>query len=130
MAKLVAMGAALQCSFGSAPTSLIVIPKGATVVNAPYTFAATTMDFAPIVNIPTFVMCSAPSNPAVIAATSAALGVFTPAPCVPVTTPWKPGATKVKIGTFPALTDSSTCNCAWGGVIKVSFAGQTITDAT
>lgn len=130
MAKLVAMGAPLQCTFGAAPTTLIVIPKGPTIVNAPFTFAATIMDFAPIVNIPTFGMCSAPSNPMVIAATAAALGVFTPAPCVPATTPWKPGATKVKIGVFPALTDSSTCNCIWGGVIKVSFAGQVITDAT
>ncbi|MDJ0844288.1 DUF4280 domain-containing protein [Crocosphaera sp.] len=125
MAVLVVMGATLQClPFGSVPSSLIVIPKGLPV-NASGRFAATIMDFAPIVNIPTFGMCTSLANPTVAAATAAALGVLTPMPCIPATvTPWTPGALKTRINNFNALTNSSVCNCLWGGVIKVTSPGQ------
>ena len=93
--------------------------------------AATIMDFAPIVNIPPFAMCTSLANPAVAAATTAALGVLTPMPCVPVPLgPWKPGAFKTKIGVFPALTSTSICNCAWGGTIKINSPGQFKVDVT
>lgn len=68
-------------------------------------------------NIPTFGMCSSPSNPAVIAA-----GV--PVPCVPVLSPWTPGAALVTINAIPALDDASECMCAWAGVVTVSDPGQ------
>lgn len=119
------MGATLQCiPFGMSPSSLIVIPKGAPVlVNG--MLAATIMDFAPIANILPFGMCTSLANPTVAAATTAALGVLTPMPCVPViVSPWSPGAAKTKIGAFPALSDVSVCNCAWGGTIRINFAGQ------
>jgi len=87
--------------------------------------AATIMDFAPMENIPTFAMCMSPANPEVAAATSAAQGVLTPMPCVPVTVaPWSPGSATVTIGEIPALTDDSTCTCAWGGMISIGSAGQ------
>ena len=55
--------------------------------------AANITDFAPITNIASFSMCTTQSNPAVAAATTAALGVPTPAPCVPVIpAPWTPGS--------------------------------------
>lgn len=116
--------ASLMCSFGTAPSSLIVIPKGppVNIENKP---AATIMDFAPMANILPFAMCTTPSNPMVAAATTAALGVLTPMPCIPVTTPWKPGSSTMQINNFPALNNSSTCNCAYGGVITVSFPGAT-----
>lgn len=119
--------ASLTCSFGAAPSSLLVIPKGppVNIENKP---AATIMDFAPMANIPPFGMCSTPSNPTVAAATAAALGVLTPMPCIPVTTPWKPGSPTMQINNFPALNSTSTCNCAYGGVITVSFAGATTED--
>jgi hypothetical protein len=89
--------------------------------------AANIMDCKPIMNIPPFGMCNSLSNPTVAAATAAALGVLTPMPCLPVTTPWKPGAPTVQIANFPALNNQSTCQCAFGGVITFSFAGQATT---
>jgi hypothetical protein len=32
---------------------------------------------------------------------------------------------KVMIGTFPALPNTATCNCAYGGTIQITFPGQT-----
>ena len=123
MANLVCMGAAMQCSFGVAPSSLVVLPQNAVLAGG--TPAATIMDNAPIVNIPPFGMCSSPSNPTVAAATAAALGVLTPMPCVPVTSaPWTPGVPTVMIGNMPALDDQSKLMCNWGGVIQINFAGQ------
>lgn len=122
MACQVCTGAVIQCSFGAAPAALSVLPANRVLTGTP---AATIMDFAPIVNIPPFGMCSSPSNPTVIAATAAAMGVPTPAPCVPATAaPWTPGAPTVLIGNMPALNDSSKLTCMWGGMIQVSFAGQ------
>lgn len=121
----VCMGATLQCiPFGTAPSSLIVIPKGKLVL-ADKRPAATIMDFAPFVNILPFGMCTSPQNPAVAAATAAAFGVLTPMPCTPVpVSPWAPGAMKVNIGVFPALPDTATCNCAFGGTLKIAYPGQ------
>ena len=123
MALQVCMGATLKCSFGAAPSTFVVLPVNRTLTQTP---DANIMDHAPLVNIMPFGMCSAPSNPAVIAATSAALGTPTPAPCVPATpAPWMPGAAKVLIANMPALDNNCTLNCIWGGVIQVQNAGQT-----
>ena len=119
----VCAGAMMQCSFGVAPSALVVLPTNNILSPTP---AATIMDHVPITNIPPFGMCSAPANPAVIAATAAAAGVFTPAPCVPVTpAPWVAGAPTVLIGNMPALNDTSTLMCNWAGVIQITSAGQT-----
>ncbi|HEX8430010.1 MAG TPA: DUF4280 domain-containing protein [Longimicrobium sp.] len=121
----VCMGAMMQCSFGAAPSSLVVLPVNRTLTGTP---AATIMDFAPIVNIPPFGMCNTPSNPMVAAATAAALGVLTPMPCIPVTpAPWVVGSPTVLIGNMPALNNSSKLMCAWGGVIQITSPGQTAT---
>ena len=126
MAQQVTMGAILKCSFGVAPASLVVLPKNRVLAEGMP--AANVMDHIPIVNIPPFAMCNAPSNPAVIAATAAALGTPTPAPCVPATTmPWVPGAPTVMIANLPALDSTSQCPCAWGGVISISQPGTTRT---
>ena len=123
MGQLVTNGATLQCSFGVAPSSMIVTPEN--LVNASKQPAATIMDNIPMKNIMPFGMCSAPTNPQVIAATAAAAGVFTPQPCIPVTTaPWVPGAPTVLISKKPALNNSSKCMCNWMGVISVTVPGQ------
>lgn len=119
----VVMGAMMTCSFGAAPGSLIVLPQNRVMgCKMP---AANIMDNKPIVNIPTFGMCSSPANPVVAAATAAALGVLTPMPCIPATvTPWLPGSSSVMIANMPALNDSCTLNCMWGGLISISQPGQ------
>ena len=128
MPMQVCMGAMLQCSFGLAPSVLVVTPENKVLGMVP---DANIMDHVPMKNIMTFGMCTTQSNPAVAAATSAAttaaLGVFTPtpAPCIPATaSPWAPGAPAVLIGNMPALNDTSTLMCAYGGVITVKSAGQ------
>jgi len=118
----VCMGATLKCSFGAAPSTLAVLPVNRTLTQTP---DANIMDNKPLVNILPFGMCSSPSNPAVIAATAAALGAFTPAPCVPVIpAPWMPGAQTVLIANLPALDNTCTLTCAWAGVIQITNAGQ------
>jgi hypothetical protein len=127
MAKLVVLGASLQCTMGMAPGTLLVLPVNKTMGGG--VPAANIMDFAPMVNILPFGMCQSPSNPVVAAATAAALGVLTPMPCIPATVaPWSPGASKTMIGNMPALNDSSTCNCLWAGTISVTKAGQDTID--
>ena len=119
----VCMGAMMQCSFGVAPSSLVVLPTNRVMTNnVP---DANIMDHIPMVNIMPFGMCSSPSNPTVAAATAAALGVLTPMPCVPATpAPWIAGAPTVLLGNFPSLDNVSQLMCIWGGVITFSDAGE------
>lgn len=123
MGQCVCSGAMLQCSFGAAPGTLTVLPANRTTTgNMP---DATIMDFAPIVNVAPFGMCSSMSNPMVIAATAAALGVMTPMPCLPVPAgPWVVGAPTVLLGNMPMLNSDAKLMCAWAGVIKINFPGQ------
>ena len=123
MAVLVVDGAIVACTFGAAPSALAALPANPT--RGSNGAAATIMDFAPMVNIRPFGICSSPANPQVIAATSAAAGVFTPQPCIPATaSPWVPGSPAVTIGGQPALDSACTCNCLWAGVISVISPGQ------
>ncbi|HEV2609619.1 MAG TPA: DUF4280 domain-containing protein [Noviherbaspirillum sp.] len=118
MPNQVSMGAMLQCSFGVAPSSLVVLPTNKVMAEGPP--AANIMDHKPLVNIMPFGMCSSPANPTVAAATAAALGVLTPMPCVPATSsPWVVGAPTVLIANMPALDNVSKCICNWGGVISI-----------
>lgn len=123
MGQQVCMGALLKCSFGMAPSSLVVLPKNRVMTQQMPD--ANIMDNIPMVNIMPFAMCQSMANPAVAAATAAALGALTPMPCIPVTpAPWAPGSATVMIANMPALNNSSKLICAFGGVIEISFAGQ------
>lgn len=123
MPQVVIMGAMMTCTFGVAPSTLIVTPENLT--NAANKPAATIMDNIPMKNIMPFGMCNSPSNPTVAAATSAALGVLTPMPCIPVTAaPWAPPATKMLIKNKPALLNNAKLMCNWGGMISISNPGQ------
>lgn len=116
------MGALMTCTFGVAPSALVVLPKNKVLAEGPP--AANIMDHIPMVNIMPFGMCSSPSNPTVAAATAAALGVLTPMPCIPATAaPWAPGAPTVLIANMPALDNVSKCLCSYGGAIGFTNAG-------
>ena len=120
MGICVCMGANLQCSFGAAPSTLIV--NSQTTVLVASKPAATIMDCTPMGTIPPFGMCSCPANPATVKPPPV---MFAPAPCVPViTAPWTPGSPTVLLGGSPALNNSSKLMCAWGGVISVLNPGQ------
>lgn len=122
MGFAVSGGAMMQCTFGVAPSSLMVLPQNKVMNNMPL---ANIMDNKPLVNILPFVMCNSLSNPMVAAATAAALGVLTPMPCIPVTTaPWTPGSSTCLIGGQPALNNSCKLMCAYGGSISIINPGQ------
>jgi hypothetical protein len=118
MPQQVSMGASLQCSFGAAPSTLVVLPVNLVMGEGPP--AANIMDHIPLVNIMPFGVCSSLANPTVAAATSAALGVLTPMPCIPATmTPWVTGAPTVLLGNQPSLDNVSKCMCNWAGVVTI-----------
>jgi len=123
MPNQVCMGAMMQCSFGVAPSSLVVLPLNRTFTQEQPD--ANIMDSIPLTNIMPFGMCMSIANPAVAAATAAALGVLTPMPCLPVTpAPWTPGAATVNLGSAPTLDNTSTLMCTWGGVIQFITPGE------
>lgn len=115
--------ATLACTFGMAPSTLMVLPLHRTMAgNQP---AANIMDHAPMVNILPFGMCMSLANPTVAAATAAAWGVLTPMPCIPNTpAPWVPGSPTVIVDNMPALNNTSKCMCMWAGVISIVVPGQ------
>jgi hypothetical protein len=118
MPQQVSMGATLQCSFGAAPSQLVVLPVNQVMGEGPP--AANIMDHIPMVNIMPFGMCSSAANPEVASATAAALGVLTPMPCIPATmSPWVTGAPTVLLGNQPSLDNISKCLCNWGGVVTI-----------
>jgi hypothetical protein len=119
----VCMGAMMQCTFGVAPSTLAVLPVNRVMTNQ--VPDANIMDHIPMVNIMPFGMCSSLANPEVAAATTAALGVLTPMPCIPVTpAPWVAGAPTVLLGNMPALDNVSQLMCTWAGVITFTDAGE------
>jgi hypothetical protein len=108
------------------PSALAVLPKPA-AAQAPGLSLATVADTVPMTNVASFGQCTSPANPAVQAATSAASGVFTPAPCVPATAGvWAPGSTVVKVRGVPVVPQNAVCNCMWKGVVSVVQAGQAV----
>ncbi|MEY3106505.1 MAG: hypothetical protein RIT35_671 [Pseudomonadota bacterium] len=122
MSDLVTSNAVLECTFGTAPSTMVVLPTNLVQVEMP---AANILDMVPLLNIMPFAMCSSIANPTVAAATAAALGVLTPMPCIPMTVaPWAVGAPTVLINNSPALTNDSKLMCSWAGVISITFAGQ------
>ena len=116
--------AMLTCPMGLAPSVLNVLPTKRTLVESKP--VATVMDNIPFVNIPPFGLCTSLANPITAAQTAAALGVLTPGTCTPVLpAPWIPGSPTTLIGGVPALNNSCTCACAYGGVISIVNPGTT-----
>ena len=119
MSLPVVSGAMTMCSFGLAPSTLMVTPEKRTMVDSMP--VATIMDNKPFVNVLPFGLCTSLANPITAAQTAAALGVLTPGTCTPVMpAPWLPGAPTVLVGNLPALNVQSKCLCAYGGVVTVT----------
>ncbi len=122
MPNQVCTSAMMTCTFGTGPSVFNATPRPVLTSNL---VAGVITDNIPMVNVPPFIMCTTPSNPAVAAATAAALGVLTPMPCVPVLpAPWVPGVPNVLIQNIPALDNNCKLTCAWGGMIAFSTPGQ------
>ena len=117
MANPVVQTAVCTCSFGMAPAVMTVTSQQTVTMCG--MLAATIMD-GTAANLPTFGMCSCPANPAVAAATAAAMGVLTPAPCAPATVSWAPGCPTVTVCGRPLLNNTSKLMCPYGGVIQVT----------
>jgi Domain of unknown function (DUF4280) len=124
MGIAVANGAMLMCTMGAAPGTLTVLP--ANRVMAEGVPMANIQDSKPFVNIGTFGVCMSLANPITASQTSAALGVLTPGTCTPMTSaPWTPGSATVQVGGMPALSNSCTCMCSYGGTISITNPGVT-----
>ncbi len=116
-------GATMSCSFGAAPSTLMVLPTNKVVQTLPF---ANIMDNKPMVNILPFGVCSCPANPVVAAATATPPpGVLKPQACIPVTAaPWSPGNPIVLIANMPIIDNTSKLMCSYGGVISIVNPGQ------
>ena len=124
MSAAVVNGAVLQCSFGTSPSALVVLPQGPPVIIEGQ-LAASVMDAIPMTNILPFGMCTSLANPTVASATTAAQGVLTPMPCIPLTpAPWVAGSPTVTLANQPALNKSSMLMCNWAGQISIQMEGQ------
>lgn len=121
---VVVSGGKLRCSMGSSPGAFT---GGSPAVSAAGRPAGRVIDFAMGANIAPFGQCMSLANPAVAAATAAALGVLTPQPCTPaVAGPWSPGAKHVFIDHQAALLSTDTASCAFAGVVTVIEPGQQV----
>lgn len=107
----------IKCSFGTIPTPFVVFPDR--TVRAEMMVMGNITDMIPLVNIEPFGMCSAPLNPAVIAAAGA------PVPCIPAPlTPWISEAVTVLVEGSPAIDQSAFLLCSWAGVITIEEPGN------
>ena len=114
-----------RCTMSAKPSRLFVLALNRR--NAGGQPAANIRDHVPVTNIAPFGTCLSPTFPATAAATAAAGGVLTPMPCVPNTlAPWIPGSPTVTIAEQPALRDTDSCQCVWGGTITITDPGQTV----
>lgn len=116
-----------RCSFGVAPTPLTFLPLS--MMLTPMGPIGSCIDFVPFLNVKPFGVCMTLSNPMTAALTAAALGVFTPAPCIPVPVgPWIPTTPSMGL-VGPLLTDASCLMCAYGGCIKIAMPAQFLVQA-
>ncbi|MBQ8912784.1 MAG: DUF4280 domain-containing protein [Lachnospiraceae bacterium] len=129
MGQLVTTGATLMCSMGLSPSTLNVTSQQTVLSDGKP--VATIQDGAGMTNVPPFGMCTSLANPQVAAATSAAMGVLTPQPCVPQTGgAWIPSQVTVSAGGKPCLTNDCKLVCAYAGNISIAMPGQLISSVS
>ena len=122
MALPVVTGASILCTMGAAPGQLKVTSQSKVLFAG--MLAATIFDAAPIINLGACGMCSSMANPVVAAQTAAALGVLTPAPCVPAPVGAWNCTNSPLIAGQPGLQNDASLSCAYGGSISICIPGQ------
>ena len=108
MANYVCNGAIIKCAMAVPPgiCSLMVLPDKRILSQGQP--VASIMDFKPLLNIPTFGVCS-----------------ITLMPCMPaLVTPWMPPKVNVLHSNQPALMSNCMLACSLGGIITIMFPGQ------
>lgn len=118
----VCSGAQVNCAFGDGPKNVNVLPLGNKAGGSKEIMSI--INIIPYLNIPSFGMCKSLTNPLVASATAAAMGVLTPQSCIPVITPFTPGAIKTTTFNIPMVQQSNTSLCIWGPTITISKPGQ------
>lgn len=115
--------ARIRCTNGDKISQLTVLPdRTIWLTGQPQ---ANISDHQSMVNIAPFGRCHTVAYPPTGSATAAAHGRLTPMPCVPNTPfPWMNGKDDVVLKGQPALLKSSTCRCIYGGVITITYDGQ------
>jgi hypothetical protein len=115
--------AILRCSFGLIPMKVVLFIPRSRVMACKVPMGDITHQI-PMASIPSFGMCRSMTNPMVIALTAAAMGVPTPAPCIPMTVaPWIVGNPKVLSSFLPSLKKDHKIFCAYGGCISAVIPG-------
>lgn len=128
MSLLTAAGANLMCSMGTTPAPLKVTSNSKVLTEGKP--AGTIQDATAMTNLGPFGMCTSLANPAVSAATTAALGVLTPQPCTPMPAgTWIPTKPKVLVSGKPCLTQDCKVMCSYAGAISITLPGQTKVNA-
>ena len=126
MTQPVVTGAVIMCTMGLGTGNFTATNQ--MVVRIGGKPAGTIADVAPMVNIGSCGMCTSLANPTVASATSAALGVLTPMPCVPSPVGTWLCPPCARVGGKPGLTRDGTLQCAYGGTIRIISAGQSGTN--
>ena len=109
--EYVITGALLKCSQGTVPMPFVATPRTTKIAGL---LAGNELDKAPLVNIPSFVICQKLTQ----------LAGGTPTPCVPAPTLWQ-DTYPAKVGGGNALLFRSCINCPVGqGKIEFMTSGQ------
>ncbi len=123
MSNLVTATGTAVCTMGTAPAPIKVTSQAKVLAGGKP--CGSIQDSQSLANVGPFGMCTSLANPQVAAATTAALGVLTPQPCIPAPAgTWIPTKPKVLIGGKPCLTNDCKLVCAYAGQISITNPGQ------
>ncbi len=123
MSEFATLGANTQCTFGDVPSPLRITSQQKVIIGGQV--AAAIDDASGMANVGPYGMCKSLLNPAVAAATAAALGVLTPQPCVPAPAgTWIPTHPAISVSGKPCLTIDCKMMCSYGGTISIVAPNQ------
>ncbi len=123
MPMQVCMGASMMCTFGMAPSSLVVLPTNKVFTDM--VPDANIMDHIPMTNIMPFGMCMSPSNPRSPPRLPRRWACSLPCPAFRQRPRRGLRARRtVLLGNMPTLDNVSELMCMWGGVITFVTPGE------